>query len=336
MKASMGMRITAALALVSATGSAAQNLERVSTDTLPAIFVEESGPDCQGGIKYDDGSFEDGYGFTSTTTVGTYAMEFYLPGSTNRIDAVCICWMSLGGSSLDHRLKIWAADGPEDAPGTLLAGLGLPTVTVTGLSATPKWFRYTIPGGVVVPTDRVFLAPTWSPSAFPNRFLCADENGPGHQHGYAGTSLIDLKPTVRIGVPGSFPEYRALGLRAEAVPLGHCVSSDSVLCLNGGRFRVTATYRTAQGQSGEAAVVRLTPETGYLWFFGPTNVEAVIKVLNGCGVNGHFWVFAGGLTDVEVEITVIDTRDAVARTYRNPLGTQFAPIQDTGAFPGCP
>ena len=36
------------------------------------------------------------------------------------------------------------------------------------------------------------------------------------------------------------------------------------------------------------------------WFFQAENVEAVVKVLNGCGINDRYWVFAGGLTDVKV------------------------------------
>jgi hypothetical protein len=62
----------------------------------------------------------------------------------------------------------------------------------------------------------------------------------------------------------------------------------------------------------------------------------VTKVLNGCGLGGHHWVFAGGLTDVNVVLTVIDTANGSVKVYDNPQGTAFAPIQDTGAFATCP
>lgn len=115
-----------------------------------------------------------------------------------------------------------------------------------------------------------------------------------------------------------------------------CAASDVSLCLAGDRFRVEATWETRDGASGTARVVELTPDTGYLWFFDAANVEAVVKVLDGCPVNGRFWVFAGGLTNVRTVIRVTDTRTGQSRTYTNPQGAAFAPIQDTGAFADCP
>jgi hypothetical protein len=45
---------------------------------------------------------------------------------------------------------------------------------------------------------------------------------------------------------------------------------------------------------------------------------------------------AGGLTDVNVILTVTDTQTGVIKTYTNPQGTPFQPIQDTDAFATCP
>lgn len=110
---------------------------------------------------------------------------------------------------------------------------------------------------------------------------------------------------------------------------------DNVLCLNNGRFHVSATWRTADS-SGRARVVQLTEDTGYLWFFDPSNVEVVVKVLDACSTFDRYWVFAGGLTDVEVEMIVIDSLTGETNTYRNELGEPFAPLQDTDAFRTCP
>ena len=108
------------------------------------------------------------------------------------------------------------------------------------------------------------------------------------------------------------------------------------LVLQGGRFEVQATWRTPGGQTGVGTPSALTGETGTFWFFSPSNTELVVKVLDACSnPSERFWVFAGGLTDVEVEMTVTDTATGDQKRYHNPAGIPFEPIQDTGAFATC-
>jgi hypothetical protein len=114
-----------------------------------------------------------------------------------------------------------------------------------------------------------------------------------------------------------------------------CTQDATTMCLSGNRFAVSATFQAAN-QSGDAKAVRLTADSGYFWFFGPDNVEVVIKVLNACPLNSKFWVFAGGLTNVRVALTLRDTKTGTVKTYTNPADTAFAPIQDVGAFATCP
>ena len=115
-----------------------------------------------------------------------------------------------------------------------------------------------------------------------------------------------------------------------------CVTDPQTLCLDGGRFAVKTSFQsTPEGPSIPATAVPLTGDTGYFWFFDPTNVELVVKVLTGCSVNNSYWVFAGGLTDVGVEVKVTDAVTGTRKTYSNAVGTPFQPIQDSSAFP-CP
>lgn len=115
-----------------------------------------------------------------------------------------------------------------------------------------------------------------------------------------------------------------------------CTPNAETLCLNGGRFEVKVDWTTFQGQSGTGKAVPLTADTGYFWFFGPANVEMVIKALDGCGINQSYWVFAGGLTDVFTRIRVRDTVTDLVWERTNPQQTPFQPIQDVNAFPACP
>jgi hypothetical protein len=113
-----------------------------------------------------------------------------------------------------------------------------------------------------------------------------------------------------------------------------CAPNATTLCLNSGRFRVQTQWTTPQGQSGAGQAVALTGDTGYFWFFSSNNVEMVIKVVDGRPVNNRYWVFAGGLTNVNVVITVTDSQTGTVNSYTNPQGTAFQPIQDTSAFAG--
>ncbi len=98
-----------------------------------------------------------------------------------------------------------------------------------------------------------------------------------------------------------------------------CTSSPAALCLNQSRFEVTASWRDFQGHSGLGTAVPLTSDTGYFWFFAPTNIEVVIKILDGRPVNGDFWVFYGALSTVDYTITVHDTESGATKTYHNSV-----------------
>jgi hypothetical protein len=129
-----------------------------------------------------------------------------------------------------------------------------------------------------------------------------------------------------------------VGVDPEGLSAPLCLSDPHTLCLNGDRFSVIANYQlTPSGPSILANAVRLTEDTGYFWFFDPSNVEVVAKVLNACADPfNSYWFFAAGLTNVGVGISVKDMRTGDVKLYTNPIGTPFAPILDTSAFSTCP
>ena len=97
------------------------------------------------------------------------------------------------------------------------------------------------------------------------------------------------------------------------------ISGTSLLLANN-RFKVDVTWHTTDGKSGSGTPVALTSDTGYFWFFQSSNVEMVIKVLNACSLNSHYWVFAGGLTNVRTVIKVTDTLTGKFKSYVNLQG----------------
>ena len=124
------------------------------------------------------------------------------------------------------------------------------------------------------------------------------------------------------------------GMEAAHTSQAACAPNATTMCLNGGRFQVRVTWKTSDNQTGSGQSVPLTADTGYFWFFSSNNVEMVIKAVDGRALNNHFWVFAGGLTNVNVVIEVVDTQTGTVKTYTNAQGAAFQPIQDTSAFPG--
>ncbi len=110
-----------------------------------------------------------------------------------------------------------------------------------------------------------------------------------------------------------------------------CAPSDTRLCLQGGRFQVEVDWTVPGLGSGPGHAVPLTGDTGTFWFFSNSNIELVLKVLDGQVVNGNYWVYYGGLSDVAYRITVTDTRTTMKRTYENPAG-RLVSRADTEAF----
>ena len=119
-------------------------------------------------------------------------------------------------------------------------------------------------------------------------------------------------------------------------------------CLENG-FAVRVNWTTDGGRTigtGKLAA-HLGDDSAAFWFFDPNNAEVLLKVLDGCAVNRHWWVYAAPATDVEYWVSVwppdgIARPDGVAyRGYQQPTArthetdpdsTWVAAITDTEAF----
>ncbi len=117
-----------------------------------------------------------------------------------------------------------------------------------------------------------------------------------------------------------------------------CSSDQDTLCLGpAGRFKAEMDWQNTP--SGPSQLAQAFPFDDYGFFFlDQDNGEMIVKVLDACDLAAfnNFWVFAGGLTDVEYTLTVTDTRTGEERKYGNELGNPAPPVLDTGAFDTCP
>ena len=79
------------------------------------------------------------------------------------------------------------------------------------------------------------------------------------------------------------------------------------------------------------------PDSGLFYFFAPSNIEMLIKVLNACVPPfNRYWVFFAATTNVEFGVVVTDTQNGKTRAYYNPLNRTAPPVQDVDAFATCP
>lgn len=111
------------------------------------------------------------------------------------------------------------------------------------------------------------------------------------------------------------------------------------LCLQN-RFLVSARWRTSgvgEPTDGNAQVVPvLNSGSGIFWFFSPDNWEVMVKTINGCGLNHHYWVFSASTTNLFYSLYVFDVTSGVGKTYFNYPGPPAPAVTDTEAFVGCP
>ena len=138
------------------------------------------------------------------------------------------------------------------------------------------------------------------------------------------------RPGLTLGPSGVSVDPLVAESRATAPP--GCTPTASRLCIQGGRFAITASWRDFQGHTGVGTAVPLAGgTTGTFWFFNAENVEVILKILDGRPVNGKFWVFYGALSNVEYTLTVTDTQTGKMKSYLNPIG-RLASVADTAAF----
>ena len=127
------------------------------------------------------------------------------------------------------------------------------------------------------------------------------------------------------------------GARVTVEDDNDCTPSSTTMCLQNNRFEVSIDYRFWNETTGLAqCATPMTDDSGLFYYTNPENWEFLIKILNGCANNGHYWVFFAATTNQEFTVRVRDTETNLTRTYFNPLYQSADAITDTRAFATCP
>jgi len=262
---------------------------------------------------------------TDGTSAGTtFLKDLFTPGTFTQPNSLLIAgggrlWFAAYDS--DHGIELWSSDGTP-------AGTAMVKDIIPGPdSSSPAWLTFA--GGRLFfsAADGVHGIELWQ----------SDGTAAGTRMVQDIAAFASSSAPAYLTVAGDRLYFSAddgpSGRELWSLPLsgpGGCQPSDTALCL-GGHYRVEAHWRDFAGHAGDGHAVPLTPDTGMFWFFDPTNVETIVKVLDGHAVNGHEWVFYGALSNVEYTLTVTDTQTGLTRQYYNPPG-QLASVGDTHGF----
>ena len=200
-------------------------------------------------------------------------------------------------------------------------------------------------------------APRWLAQAGETLFLTAEDPHSGREI-WASNGTVDgsrRAGDVASGPQGSQPEHligvgstlyfagddgvhgRELWAIDVAAPNPPCVPAPDHLCLLAGRFEVEAFWRDPAGASRVASALALAETSGYFWFFDEDSVEIAVKMVDACSLegSGNFWIYAAGLTNLEVTLSVVDTTTLERRIFHNEPGQPFDSVADTAHFASC-
>jgi CSLREA domain-containing protein len=184
------------------------------------------------------------------------------------------------------------------------------------------------------PTDKRGTLESPLQAVFRNRSI---DLGPTAVHKLVpGSPAFDMVPGPHCGSSDQVGQARTAPCEAGAWErAGHplCVPGGTILCLQDGRFRVSLSLLETPFIDRLGLAVPLTDDTGNYWFFGPENLEVMVKVLDGCAVNQRWWVFSSGLTDVGFGLRVEDLETGRIRENVHRAGSTYPPRLDTSAFP---
>ncbi len=151
------------------------------------------------------------------------------------------------------------------------------------------------------------------------------------RHAWSEPGFFEVR--LRVGYGDDESVEKRMFLVEAANPAGTCEPDAETACLRDSRYAVSVVWQSADAEARPGLVVHAgTNDSGLFRFFAPDNWEVLVKVLSGCRLNGHDWVFVAASTNLAFEIRVTDTATGVARRYRNEGGAGAAAVTDLAAF----
>ena len=162
------------------------------------------------------------------------------------------------------------------------------------------------------------------------------------------TLAAGVQSFIDSGLPGGTTfQYRVRALGADGLStfseiaagatdgaLAPCDDS-SAACLEGGRFEAMVEWHRSRPAADGGARQMVLPEAPNSALFSSSrtpDLPLLLNVLDGCNVNGHYWLYFATVADVELTVKIRDTQTGRTWAYFNPAGSVPTPVRDVEAF----
>jgi hypothetical protein len=167
--------------------------------------------------------------------------------------------------------------------------------------------------------------------------------GPDPQDGCGTTSKL-----VDGAIGQSYPQLQPFINPTQGSQCGSCTANSNTACALGGRFKITIAWNDSGAHlSGAGTVIKyadnlpsvdptLGPVSESVFFsfypFALKDVEALVRMINGHGINDKYWVFATGFTGAQYTVNVQDM-NTCATWQRVIPASATSVVKDFTAFP---
>lgn len=235
------------------------------------------GTPCDAGtagiIIHDDGSAENGYSFNiGSVTEGRFVDRFTPSSYPATFSSVCFSFVTLDPNitSFDFDVVIYAADGDNGSPGTLLATkpVVVPLTLISGLPFTPIFQPIDISDlALYITAGDVYIGADWHDRTDEFAYLAADESSTTP---LAGGQLWsdDTFLWHALGIDVNFePNYRALMVRAVEAPanapgvvLAQAFSPPTILDSRTSALTITLENQTNADATLQSGLIDLFPD----------------------------------------------------------------------------
>jgi len=165
-----------------------------------------------GELKYDDGTFENGYGWNNTVTDGRYVMLFTPTAYPWNFNTICIALSRLaaGPSSLTFDVVVYDNSGAGGAPGNLVATVPGLVANAIPIWSTLAWYDFDISSVPTLTSGSYYIGAKWNASTLSGLVAIGSDESTTTtlQTGY---SWANAGPWTLLTT--GFPDYRAMGIR---------------------------------------------------------------------------------------------------------------------------